>query len=208
MKVALYARVSTIDQNAETQLTALRRYCEARGWTVLEEYVDTMSGSTADRPRLAALMQPANLRRYEAVLVWKFDRLFRSVPHMMEALDQFRTIGVDFVSITECIDTSTPAGRMVYTMLAAVGQFERDLVIERTRAGIARARAQGKQIGRPRVEFDVSEVERLWNHGQGLSYRAIAAKMASQGVKVSASKIFEVLRNGVLKRADTVCEQP
>lgn len=194
MKVALYARVSTADQNAETQLTALRRYCEARGWTVAEEYVDVTNGASADRPRLAAMMEPANLRKVEAVLVWKFDRLFRSVQHMMTALDQFRTIRVDFVSVTESIDTTTSAGRFVYTLLAAVGEFERDLIRERTRAGIDRARSEGKQIGRPRVNLDLEEARRLWAEGKGLTMAAIGKQMHT-----SATKVCRALRKPVAK---------
>ena len=205
--VALYARVSTSDQTADNQLTALRRYCEVRGWTVGEEFVDVTSGATADRPRLAELMQPKTLRRFGAVLVWKFDRLFRSVEHMMEALNQFRTIGVDFVSTTECIDTSTAAGKFVFTLLAAVGEFERDLIRERTRAGIARAREQGKRIGRPRVQFDIEEALSLWKDGRGMSYRAIARRLCEKGQNVSPSKVFEVLHQAVLKNSPTVCEQ-
>ena len=194
MKVALYARVSTADQNAETQLAALRRYCEARGWTVVEVYVDTTCGASADRPRLTAMMEPANLRKVEAVLVWKFDRLFRSVQHMMTALDQFRTMGVDFVSVTESIDTTTSAGRFVYTLLAAVGEFERDLIRERTRAGIDRARSEGKQIGRPRVNLDVEEARRLWAGGKGLTMAAIGKQMHT-----SATKVCRALRKPVAK---------
>lgn len=201
MNVALYARVSTSDQTAETQLTALRRYCEAHGWTILEEYVDTIGGAVADRPALARLMVPANLRRFGAVLVWKFDRMFRSVPHMVEVLDRFRTVGIDFVSATECIDTSTPAGRMVYHMLAAVGQFERDLICERTRAGMARAKAEGRHIGRPRVTVDLAECARM--RAEGRSYRQIAASVGH----ISAAKIHALLREPVLKLTDTVCER-
>jgi DNA invertase Pin-like site-specific DNA recombinase len=192
--VALYARVSTADQNAETQLTALRRYCEAKGWAVAAEYVDTVSGTVADRPRLSAMMEPASLRKVDAVLVWKFDRLFRSVQHMMTALDQFRTMGVDFVSVTECIDTTTPAGRFVYTLLAAVGEFEKDLIRERTRAGLARARAEGKRIGRPRVVLDAEEARRLWDGGNGLTYAEIGAKY-----RTSATKVCRTLRSSVAK---------
>jgi putative DNA-invertase from lambdoid prophage Rac len=194
MKVALYARVSKSDQNAETQLSALRRYCEARGWTIVEEYVDVTSGAQADRPRLGAMLEPANLGGFDVVLVWKFDRLFRSVQHMMTALDQFRTIGVDFVSVTESIDTTTSAGRFVYTLLAAVGEFERDLIRERTRAGIDRARSEGKQIGRPRVNLDLEEARRLWAEGKGLTMAAIGKQMHA-----SATKVCRALRKPVAK---------
>ena len=202
MIAALYARVSTTDQNAETQLAALRRYCEARGWKIETEYVDTASGATAERPALSALMEPSSLRKVGTVVVWKFDRLFRSVQHMMVALDRFRTLGVDFVSVTECIDTTTPAGRFVYTLLAAVGEFEKDLIRERTLAGMERARAEGKRIGRPRVEIDQAAALKMWRGGKGMTIRQIAVKVGA-----SPSKVWQSLQECVLKSVDTLLEQ-
>lgn len=206
MTAALYARVSTADQNPESQLAQLRRYAEARNWKVFGEYVDTSSGAVASRPRLDALMADAAAHRFEAVLVWKFDRLFRSVQHMMAALDRFRTLGIDFVSVTECIDTSTAMGQMVFTLLAGIAQFERALIIERTQIGMARARAQGKHIGRPRVVIspeNQQEALRLWNGGKGMSIRQLAKKF-----ELSHSKMWELLKQGVLKRTETISGQP
>jgi DNA invertase Pin-like site-specific DNA recombinase len=202
MKVALYARVSTAEQNAETQLAVLRRYCQAREWTVAEEYVDQISGVTASRPRLDQMMKDGATRKFEVVLVWKFDRLFRSVSHMLAALERFRGLGVDFVSVTEAIDTTGAVGKMVYTLLAAIAEFERDLIRERTRAGMSRARSEGKRIGRPRVAFDLEEAVRLWDGGEGLSYRAIGKKL-----HISASKIYSALQGAVLKRESALNEQ-
>lgn len=206
MTSALYARVSTADQNPESQLAQIRRYAEARGWKVYGEYVDTASGAVASRPRLDALMADAAAHRFEAVLVWKFDRLFRSVQHMMAALDRFRTLGIDFVSVTECIDTSTAMGQMVFTLLAGIAQFERALIIERTQIGMARARAQGKHIGRPRVVIspeNQQEALRLWNGGKGMSIRQLAKKF-----DLSHSKMWELLKQGVLKRTETISGHP
>ena len=178
MKVCIYARVSTNEQNVETQLQALRQYAKARGWEVLNEYVDEgISGSEARRPALDLMMQHARYKWFKVLLVWKFDRLFRSVPHMLEALDRLRTLDIDFVSMTESIDTSSAMGKMVFTFLAAVGEFEQSLTRERTVAGMARARSEGKRIGRPHVHVDIEEAKKLWAEGKGLSIRKIAEKM-------------------------------
>jgi DNA invertase Pin-like site-specific DNA recombinase len=204
MKAAIYARVSTDEQNVETQLQALRHYCQARGWEILNEYVDEgVSGSIADRAQLNLMMQHAANRWFKVVLVWKFDRLFRSVAHMLDALDRFRTLGIDFVSMTEAVDTSTPMGKMVFTFLAGIAEFERALIQERTRAGIARARAEGKQIGRPRVEINVNRALALWNGGHGLSYRKLALELGC-----SPTAAFTALKQAVLKQTNGVYEQP
>jgi DNA invertase Pin-like site-specific DNA recombinase len=172
MKIAIYARVSTPEQTVETQLRALWRFSEARGWDVHREYVDVgVSGSRAAKPEFDLLMKDARALRFKVVLVWKFDRVFRSVQHMLQALQEFRELGIDFVSMTEAIDTTTAAGKMVFTMLAAVAEFEKDLIRERTRAGLARARAAGKRIGRPRRLVDVAQVEELH---QDHSFRQIS----------------------------------
>lgn len=192
MSVALYARVSTVDQNAETQLAQLRQYCEARGWKVHAEYVDTASGATSNRPRLDAMMKDAAGRKFNGVLVWKFDRLFRSTQHMLDALDRFRTLGINFVSVTESIDTSTAMGQMVFTLLAAIAQFERSLTIERTQIGMARARSAGKRFGRPRMAITQKQAEDLYAGGKGLSQRAIAAQLGC-----SPAKICQLLREAV-----------
>ena len=186
MTVALYARVSTAEQSVETQLRALYAYVEARGWKIFREYTDVgYTGASAARPDLDALMRDAAACRFKVVLVWKFDRLFRSVAHMVEALQHFHALGIDFISLTESIDTTTPAGKMVFTMLAAVAEFERDLIRERTQAGMARARAAGRRIGRPSVALDVPRArELLKDH----SYRQ-AAKL----LRVSVGKLHAAI---------------
>ena len=151
-RVAIYARVSTIGngQSPEMQVRDLREYCSRRGWTITGEYVDAgISGAKEKRPELDRLMADAHRRRFDLVEVWKFDRFARSVSHLLRALEAFNALGIAFVSLSESLDTSTPAGRMVFTVLGAVAELERSLIVERVRAGMRNARAKGKQIGRP-----------------------------------------------------------
>jgi DNA invertase Pin-like site-specific DNA recombinase len=173
--VALYARVSTMEQNCEVQLADLRRYASQRfGRTC--EYVDVgVSGAQRHRPHLDALMGDARKRLFDVVLVWKFDRLARSVKHLVDSLEEFRALGVDFISYTEGVDTTTPSGQLLFHIMGAVAQFERDLIAERVRAGIAHARAIGKRIGRPRAPIDVGEVRR--QRTEGASLRQIAKRL-------------------------------
>ena len=144
-KIALYARVSTKNngQNPETQLLPLREYARARGLEVFKEYVDVgISGSKEKRPALNQLMADARKRKIDAVLVARFDRFARSTRHLIQALEEFDALGVDFISLNESVDTSTPMGKMVYTVIAAVAELERSLIRERVVMGIERAKAQ------------------------------------------------------------------
>lgn len=178
--VALYARVSTADQNCDMQLDDLRRFASAR-FGRSYEYVDQgISGTQKRRPQLDALMSDARKRRFDSVLVWKFDRFARSVKHLVDSLEEFRALGIDFISYTEGIDTTTSTGQLLFHIVGAVAQFERDLTVERVRAGIAHARAQGKRIGRPRAEIDADKVVVL--RAGGKSLREIARVL---GVPVS-----------------------
>lgn len=166
--VALYARVSTADQNCDMQLDDLRRFASAR-FGRSYEYVDQgISGTQKRRPQLDALMSDARKRRFDSVLVWKFDRFARSVKHLVDSLEEFRALGIDFISYTEGIDTTTSTGQLLFHIVGAVAQFERDLTVERVRAGIAHARAQGKRIGRPRAEIDADKVVVLRAGGKSL----------------------------------------
>jgi DNA invertase Pin-like site-specific DNA recombinase len=176
--VALYARVSTKQgQDPETQLQQLREYAANRGLSIVAEYVDRgVSGAKDSRPKLDALMADARKARFDAVLVWKFDRFARSTRHLVSALEEFNRLGIHFVSLTEAIDTSTPMGRMVFTVLGAVAELERSLIVERVNAGLARAKRQGKTLGRPQVIVDREKVSRL--RTEGLSVRAIAEKLS------------------------------
>jgi len=167
-QAAIYARVSTSNngQSPEMQLRELREFCERRGWSVSEEYVDVgISGSKEDRAELNRLMADAHRRRFDAVVVWKFDRFARSVSHLLRALETFKALGIDFVSLSEQVDTSTPTGKMVFTVLGAVAELERSLIAERVRAGIRNARAKGKTLGRPRVAVDGARIAVLRSQG-------------------------------------------
>jgi DNA invertase Pin-like site-specific DNA recombinase len=162
-RIAIYSRVSTYEQSPRMQLRELREYCQKRNWRVADEYVDTgISGAKDSRPELDRLMKDAHRRCFDVVVVWKFDRLARSVSHLLRALDTFRTLAIEFVSLSEQIDTSTPAGKMVFTVLGAVAELERSLIGERIRAGLRTATADGKRLGRaPLRELSDSEIRRL-----------------------------------------------
>lgn len=173
--VALYARVSTLDQDCNVQMADLRRYAQQR-FARHYEYVDVgVSGAQRKRPQLDALMTAARQRLFDVVLVWKFDRFARSLKHLIDSLEEFRALGIDFISFTEGIDTTTPAGQLLFHVVGAVAQFERDLIVERVRAGMAHARAMGKQIGRPRAIIDADKVVGLRKTGHSL--RSIAMQL-------------------------------
>jgi DNA invertase Pin-like site-specific DNA recombinase len=174
MRVAIYARVSTANngQDPTMQTRELREYAERRGWQVSGEYVDVgISGSKEKRPELDRLMGDAHRRRFDAVVVWKFDRFARSVSHLLRALETFRALGIEFVSFSEQLDTSTPAGKMVFTVLGAVAELERSLIVERVKAGLRNAKAKGKRLGRPRKFVDARRIAAL--RSQGLSRATI-----------------------------------
>ena len=178
MRCAIYARISTTNhgQDVSMQTRELREYCERRGWTIASEYVDTgISGAKDRRPELDRLMADAHKRRFDVVAVWKFDRFARSVSHLLRALDTFRALGIEFVSLSESLDTATPAGRMVFTVLGAVAELERSLIAERVRAGLRNARAKGKRLGRPRVVVDAQRIAALRDSGS--SWASIAAQL-------------------------------
>lgn len=178
MKVALYARVSTANngQDPTMQTRELEEYCQRRGWQVVGCYVDAgVSGAKDSRPELNRLMAEAHRRQFDAVVVWKFDRFARSVSHLLRALETFRSLGIEFVSLSEQVDTSTPTGKMIFTVLGAVAELERSLIAERVRAGLRNARAKGKRLGRPRVFVDRARIAAL--RAQGLSWAKIAAQL-------------------------------
>lgn len=175
LRAALYARVSTTGhgQNVGLQLDELRLTAAQRGWLIVAEHSDTgESGSRRDRPELAKVMQLARTRAVDVVAVWRFDRFARSTAHLLEALGEFGRLGVDFVSLREQIDTSTPMGKAMFTITAAVAELERDLIRERVQAGVDRAKAAGKHCGRPVRVLDLSGAERLLADGVGLRQAA------------------------------------
>jgi len=166
-RVAIYARVSTTDQSTDSQLLDLRRYVSERGWHTFREYTDNgVSGTKDNRPALNQLMDDAKKRKFSVVLVWRFDRFARSTRHLINALDEFRNLGVDFVSYQENIDTSSPLGSAIFTIISAVAQLERDIIAERVKAGLRRAVEAGKQLGRPNgTSLDVEAIHRLRSEG-------------------------------------------
>ena len=167
--VAIYARVSTVEQEVGLQLADLRALAAQRGWTIAGEYVDEgVSGGQVSRPELDRMMADAQRGLFNVVIVWKFDRFARSTQHLLKALDEFRQLNIEFVSMREAVDTSTPMGRMVFTLLGAIAEFERDLINERVRAGVAHAQATGIHCGRPTVEIDVRPAVALLAQGRGL----------------------------------------
>ena len=173
MRAAIYARVSTKDQSCDMQMRDLRAYCAARSFTVIREYIDVgQSGAKDSRPELNELMADARKRKFDSVLVWRFDRFARSTKHLLLALEEFRSLGVQFVSYQENIDTTSPLGQALFTIVSVVAQLERDLIRERVSAGVRNARACGKELGRPRRIVDQDRLLRL--KAEGASLRQIA----------------------------------
>jgi len=177
LNTAIYARVSSLNgQDPEMQLRELREYCQRRDMVVIAEYVDKgISGAKDRRPELDRLLTDAHRRRFDSVVVWRFDRFARSVSHLLRALETFRSLGIEFVSLSEQVDTSTPAGKLVFTVLGAVAELERSLIVELVKAGLRNARAKGKRLGRPRSGVDIEEIKRL--RTQGASWRAVGAAL-------------------------------
>jgi len=176
MKVALYSRVSTNGQDPEVQLMALRTFAAQRGWDVVEEFVDHgYSGSKERRPALDRLMKAAWTGQFRAVVVWRFDRFARSVKHLVTALETFRSLHIGFVSLQEQLDTSTPIGEAMFTIIGAMAQLERDIIRERVKAGLERAKARGIRLGRPRATVAAHELAAL--RAQGLSWGEIASRV-------------------------------
>ena len=185
-KVAIYARVSTTNhgQDVGMQTRELRQFAEVRSWTVAGEYIDAgVSGAKDSRPELNRLMADAHKRKFDVVCVWRFDRFARSVSHLLRALETFKALGIDFVSYSEQMDTSTPAGKMVFTVLGAVAELERSLIVERVRAGLRNARAKGKTLGRPRVAVDAAKIASL--RATGASWQTISRQL---GISAGTAK--------------------
>jgi putative DNA-invertase from lambdoid prophage Rac len=189
MTVALYARVSTADQDCAMQLRELRDYCARRDWTIAKEYVDTgFSGAKTSRPELDRLLYGARQRRFDAIVTWKLDRLGR-LAHLVATVQELSNLGIHFLAVTQGIDTdaSNPMAKLMFNLLACFAEFERELACERSKAGQDRARAAGKYIGRPKKVFRRDRVHEL--RAQGVSYNQIAAKL-----KVSKGTVINVLR--------------
>jgi DNA invertase Pin-like site-specific DNA recombinase len=167
-RAVLYMRVSTVDQHPESQLHDLREMARQRGYQIVHEYTDTISGTRAKRPGLDEMMRDARHGRFEVVLVWASDRLARSVRHFLEVLDELGHLQIEFVSYRENLDTTGPLGRAIVVIIGAIAELERNLIVERVRAGMRRAKLEGRHIGRRPLDIDRAAVLRHRAHGQSL----------------------------------------
>jgi DNA invertase Pin-like site-specific DNA recombinase len=186
-RAALYLRVSTVDQHPETQLLDLRQMAAQRGYEVVAKFTDRISGTKAKRPGLDQMMSDARRGRFDVVLVWACDRIARSTRHFLAVLDDLNRLNIEFISFREQIDTGGPLGRAIVIIIGAIAELERSLIVERVRAGMRRARLEGRHIGRNPLELDHAGIQR--DRGQGQSLRQIA-----KGHRISTATVQRVLR--------------
>ena len=174
--IGLYARVSTSGQNADMQLRELREYCARRGYQNVSEYVDQgVSGSKERRPALDKLLSDCRKRLVDAVIVYRYDRFARSLRQLVNSLEEFRSLGIDFISLCEGVDTSTPNGRLVFGIFASIAEFERELIRDRVRSGLASAKAKGKRLGRPKASVEPDKIAQL--RASGASWSVICNEL-------------------------------
>ena len=186
-RAALYSRVSTYDQNPQTQILDLRQMAAQRGYEIVQEYSDKISGTKAKRPGLDQMMIDARRGRFDVLLVWACDRIARSTRHFLEVLDDLSRLEVEFISFRENIDTAGPLGRAIIVIIGAIAELERSLIVERVRAGMRRARLEGQHIGRQPLILDSAAIEQDRRRGQSL--REIA-----KGHRISTATVQRVLR--------------
>ena len=186
-RAALYMRVSTVDQHPETQLLDLRQMAAQRGSEIIHEYTDRISGTKAKRPGLDQMMFDARRGRFDVVLVWASDRIARSVKHFLDVLDELNRLNIEYISFREQIDTGGPLGRAIVVIIGAVAELERNLIIERVRAGMRRARLEGQHIGRKPLTLDNAAIKRDRQHGQSL-------RQIARGHRISTATVQRVLR--------------
>jgi len=195
-RAAIYVRVSTLDQNPETQLHELRQFAVQRALQIVGEYTDHgFSGTRARRPGLDRLMADAQHRRFDVVMVWAFDRMARSVRHFLEVLDELNHLNIEFVSFRESVDTSGPLGRAMVIIVGAIAELERNLIVERVKAGMRRARLEGRQIGRSRL--DVNREEIVSDRRSGMSLTQVAKKHG-----VSRASVCRLMKVNSVPSAD------
>jgi DNA invertase Pin-like site-specific DNA recombinase len=177
MRVAAYTRVSTLkNQDCEVQARELREYCTRRGWKIVAEFSDTgFSGAKDSRPALDKMLRAARRREFDVILVWKLDRLSRSLRHLVNLLSEFESLGLALASLTDAIDFTTPQGKLMFALVSAFGEFERSLIRERIMAGLRAARARGARFGRPPIDVDRQAVAEL--RASGASWRTIAKRL-------------------------------
>jgi DNA invertase Pin-like site-specific DNA recombinase len=196
-KVAIYVRVSTKDQSVGMQLNDLERYSKERGLNIFKVYEDNgVSGTKETRPALGQLMDDARKRKFDIVLVWRFDRFARSTKHLVNALYEFRNLGIDFISYQENIDTSSPLGEAIFTIISAMSKLERDIIAERVKGGLRKARANGITLGRPNSVIDMDKLIKYKE--QGMSIREIAKELG-----LSRGKVERTLKLGVSKTLES-----
>ena len=197
-RAALYLRVSTLDQHPETQLYDLRQMAQQRGYQIVEEYTDRLSGAKARRPGLDAMMHDARRGRFDVVLVWASDRIARSVKHFLDVLDELNRLNIEFISFREQIDTGGPLGRAVVVIIGAIAELERNLIVERVRAGMRRAKLEGRHIGRRPLVLDRDAILRDRQRGHSLSQLAkshmVSRATVHRVLKEHASTTLEKLR--------------
>jgi DNA invertase Pin-like site-specific DNA recombinase len=186
-RVTIYARVSTKEQNIDMQIIDLRAYAKARGLHIIKEYIDYASGSRNDRENYLKLFNDVRKRKTDSVLVWRFDRFARSTKELINALEEFNNLGVDFISYKENIDTSTPTGKILFTMISAFAEFEKSIIKERIIAGMEKAKAKGIHFGRPKIpEFKIKEALKM--KAKGADYIEICNKLG-----ISKSAYYKII---------------
>ena len=183
---ALYMRVSTLDQHPETQLLDLRQMAAQRGYQIVHEYTDRISGAKARRPGLDQMMADARRGQVDVVLVWASDRIARSVKHFLEVLDELSRLNIEYISFRENIDTGGPLGRAIIIIVGAVAELERSLIVERVRVGMRRARLEGQRIGRTPLVLDNAAIQQDRQHGQSL-------RQIAKGHRISTATVRRVL---------------
>ena len=199
-RAVLYVRVSTPDQSIEPQLLDLRQMAAARGYEIVREYSDKLSGTKSRRPGLDALLSDAQRHRFDVVMVWAFDRMARSVRHFLEVLDELNHLNIEFVSFRESVDTSGPLGRAMVVIVGAIAELERNLIVERVKAGMRRAKLDGRQIGRSRLHMNREQI--VHDRRSGLSLTQVAKKHG-----ISRASVCRVMKV-VLRDASVSDVQP
>ena len=200
-RAALYCRVSTTDQNPDTQLLDLREFAKQRGFEIVGEYTDVISGAKSKRPGLDRLMSDARRHRFDVVLVAAFDRIARNVRHFLEVLDELHHLGVEFVSLRENIDTSGPLGRAMVVIVGAIAELERSLIAERVRAGMRRAKLEGRRIGRQPLNIDREQV--VADRKSGMSLTQVSRKH-----RISRASVCRLAKQSKNAERTTSSERP
>lgn len=194
MKIVAYARVSTLEQHANNQLLKIRQYADIRSWEIVKEYVDHASGADINRPALNELLEACGKPRrpFSAVIVWKLDRLGRDLADLIKILDYLRTNDINFISITDSIDTSTPEGRLFFHVIGAFAEYEKDIIRTRVKLGLERAKAEGKKLGRPSNLNEDIKREVIELHKAGMGKRKIAKRFG-----IGVGTVINIIKEGI-----------